>query len=280
MPVKNQAPFEPSTIENIDQGMIEWVQSLKLSTKTNGGAEKANVIWLGTERAFQIKNNKELRDSVGKLILPVITVNRDSITKDPQFKGSFQANVFENPDYKGGAIGITKKIKQDKTRNFANADTARTQKFNKGDETGRRENNKIVHETITTPIPTYITMMYTITLRTEYQQQMNDLVTPFITKTGQINAFIIESNGWNYEAFIQQEFTENKNVENLGEEERMFETKIQIKVLGFLTGEGFNREKPNYTKRESRPQIRIIRERVIAGDERPWEHNDDFEFKE
>ena len=84
MPV-NQTPVEPSTIENIDTGIYEWVRDLELSTVTNDGFKQTPVIWLGTERAFQIKNNKELRDSVGKLKLPLITLNRDSIAKEPAF---------------------------------------------------------------------------------------------------------------------------------------------------------------------------------------------------
>ena len=276
MPAK-QSTIEPSTIENIDTGIYNWVSGLGLSTTTNDGFKQTHVIWLGTERAFQIKNNKELRDDVGKLKLPLITINRDSINKDPSFKGSFQAHMFENPDYKGGTITIKRRVKQDKTRNFANADASRVQK---GDETRRGKNNKIVYEHLTIPIPVYVAMTYTIVLRSEYKQQMNDLVSPFITKTGQINTFVFGRNGWTYEAFIQPDFTENKNVDNLGEEERMFETKIQIKVLGYLIGEGINRVQPKYSIRENRAEIRITRERVIVGDKRPWLNNDDFDFKE
>jgi hypothetical protein len=276
MPAK-ETPIEPSSIENIDTGFYEWTKDLKLSTTTNDGFKEVPVVWLGTERAFQVKNNKELRDSVGKLKLPLITVNRDSITKDPNFKGSFQAHLYEKSDYKGGTVTIKRRIKQEKTRNFANADSSRALK---GDENRRGKNNKIVYEHLTVPIPVYVTIMYTIVLRSEYQQQMNDLVAPFMTKTGQINEFVFERNNWSYEAFIQSDFAENKNVDNLGEEERMFETKVQVKVLGYLIGEGINRIKPNYSVRENRAQVRIIRERVIVGDKRPWNNNDDFDFKE
>ncbi len=66
-----------------------------------------------------------------------------------------------------------------------NADAARVQT---GDETRRGDNNKIVYEELTIPIPVYVTVMYTIVLRTEYQQQMNDLVSPFISVTGNRNS--------------------------------------------------------------------------------------------
>ena len=276
MPIKHP-PFKPSTLENIDTAMYNWVIDLDLATTTNDGLKEVPVIWLGTERAFQIKNNKDLRDSTGKLKLPIVTVNRDSVTKDPSFKGSFQADLPEANDYKGGTITIRRRVKQDKTRNFANADAARTQN---GDENRRKKNNKVVFEEITVPAPIYITVVYTVVVRTEYQQQMNDLVGSFIESTGNINADIINNDGWSYEIFIENDFAETKNVDNLAEEERMFETKIQIKTLGYLIGEGKNRVRPQYVARETRAEIRIIRERVIVGDKRPWLNNDDSEFKE
>jgi hypothetical protein len=278
--------LEPSTIETIDLGIYRYVnEELNLNTTTNEGFKKTPVIWLGTDRLFQVKNNKQIRDSVGKIKLPIITVNRDSIAKDPAFKGSFQAHMFENSDYKGGAItrfensdykggAITRvrRIKQEKTRDFANADVARGSKDSR--ETGRSDNKKIVYEYLTSPIPTYITVMYTIVLRTEYQQQMNDLMTPFITRTGQLNSFIFEYDGHKYEAFIQSDFSENKNTTALNEDERMFETKVSIKVLGYLIGDGPNREKPQITIRENVVEVKISRERVIVGDKAPWKKKD------
>ena len=279
MPAKTkEITFLPSTIETIDTGIYEWLDGvLSLHTTTNDGFKKVPVLWLGSERAFQIKNDSRIRDKVGKLKLPLITINRESLAKDPNFKGSFQANIFENDDYKGGgAATIARTIRQDKTRNFANADRRR-QDAN-GNETGPGKNNKVVYNTITMPVPTYVSVMYAITLRTEYQQQMNDLVTPFVTSTGQINNFLFEKDGHRFEAFIQQDFAENKNA-NLGEDERMFETKVQIKVLGYLVGEGVNREKPKVTIRENAVDIKISRERVIVGDTRPWSR-DDFDYRE
>ena len=270
--------FEPSSIETIDFAIYEWLnKNLDLHTTTNKGWQKTPVIWLGTERAYQLKNNKELRDEDDQLALPIIALTRESIAKDLQFKGSFQASIPEDGDYRGGAISITRRIKQDKTRNFANANKAR--KYSTGNETGRSKNNKIVYETITIPAPTYITVMYDVHLKAEYQQQINDLTQPFISKIGQTNSFYINYDGHRYEAFVEQDFTENKNIKELGEDERLFETTIKIKVLGFLIGEGKNREKPKITVRENRVQVRISRERVIVGDKRPW-IEDDFDYRD
>jgi hypothetical protein len=112
--------------------------------------------------------------------------------------------------------------------------------------------------------------MYDVTIRTEYLQQMNTLVLPFITKTGGINNFFFENEGHRYEGFIQQDFNPDTNVKSLGDDERFFETKIQIKVLAHLLGEGPNREKPKAIIRENQVEVQISRERVILGDTQPW----------
>jgi hypothetical protein len=269
--------FKASTIESIDVSIHEWLdQSLDLHTKTNKGLLKVPVLWLGSERTWQVKNDQRIRDKIGKLILPLITLNRDSITKDPSFKGSFQAHLYESRDYKGGAHPAGSNINQDKTQNFQN--TLASQNTNNKQQTGKiKENNQTIYNTYNAPIPVYINATYSITLRTEYQQQMNDLLQPFLTSTGQINSFILKRDGHRYEAFIQQDFAMNNNTKNIGEEERMFETTVNIKILAYLVGEGFNRSKPDLARRENQVKVRITSERVIVGDKIPWKKkNNDY----
>ena len=263
-----EIPFLPSTIETIDIGFYNYINdTLDLYTTSNKGFKKVPVLWLSAERAFQTKNDKDIRDSGGHFILPLMTVTRISMTKDPTFRGSHDAHLYENQDYKGGATPIAKRIQQVKTRNFANAQVSRDLKNRT--HTGKLD-NKIVYETIEIPVPTYISVMYDITIRTEYLQQMNDLVLPFMTKTGGINNFFFENEGHRYEAFIQQDFSPDSNINNLGEEERFFQTKVQVKVLGHLLGEGPNREKPKAIVRENLVEVKISRERTILGDKQPW----------
>jgi hypothetical protein len=255
-----------STLETIDTGMYEWVDNtLNLHTVTNKGIYKAPVLWLGTERVWQIKSDQRIRDKVGKLILPLITINRSSVTKDPSFKGIFQAHLYEQNDYKGGATPAARNINQDRTREFQNNRQNETTKG--GQQTGPQDpNDEIVYDTLSSPIPVYVSITYSITLRTEYQQQMNDLMQPFITSTGQINSFFFKKDGHSYEAFIQQDMSMNNNTTNVGEDERMFETRIDIKVLGYLIGEGYTREKPTLARRQNRAKLVFTNERTMSGD--------------
>jgi len=273
---KEKVKFQKSTLETIDTGLYEWAKNLGLITNTNKGLYEVPVLWLGTERVWQVKNDQRIRDKVGKLILPLVTINRDSVAKDPAFKGSFQANLAENPDYKGGATPVGSNINQDKTQNFQN--TRITKQTDNRQTTGRIDDNEeVIRNTYNSPIPVYVTINYSITLRTEYQQQMNDLIQPFVTSTGQINSFVFQKDGHRYEAFIQQDYSMNNNTTNVGEEERMFETKVQIKVLGYLVGEGIARTKPLLSRRENQVRIRFGSEKTVVGDKIPWKKtNNDY----
>ena len=135
---------------------------------------------------------------------------------------------------------IAKRIVEDKTRNFAVASGTRTNTGSKLQKYFPRVNKKIVIQTLSIPIPVYVNIDYNITIKTEYQQQMNELIQPFLTRTGQINSFVLRRNGHTYEAFIDSNFTASNNVTTLNEDIRMFSSDIKIKVLGYLIGEGAN----------------------------------------
>jgi hypothetical protein len=101
---------------------------------------------------------------------------------------------------------------------------------------------------------------YKITLKSEYQSQMNSLLQPFMTRTGQINAFILKRNGHTYEAFIEQGFTHNNNVATLDEDLRMFSSDVTLRVLGYLIGEGENDDRPIVRAEENIVEISFPQE--------------------
>ena len=264
----------PSTLETIDEAFFEYVdENFNIHSTTRNGFEKTPVLWMTAERSYQIKNKKELRDKNGSLILPLVTIERTSMEKDPANKGIFYGNVPPTDDKKGGSIVIARRIKQDKTSNFARADGYRL--F--GQLNFPFKNEKIVYQTVSIPMPVYITLNYAITIRTEYQQQMNEAITPFITDTGGINYFVFKKDQHSYEAFIQQGLEQDNNISSLGEEEKMYQSVINIKVLGYLIGGGVNQEQPKAVFRENRVEVKIPRERVILGD--IPEHDDDAFYR-
>ncbi len=57
--------------------------------------------------------------------------------------------------------------------------------------------------------------------------------------------------------------------------ERAFLTKITVKVLGYLLGDGVNDEAPKIITKETIVEVKLVRERTIVGDEKPWESDND-----
>ena len=69
-------------------------------------------------------------------------------------------------------------------------------------------------------------------------------------------------NGHMYEAFIEQNFSASDNVATLNEDIRMFGSEINIKVLGYLIGEGDNDDRRIVRVDENVVEITFPREYV------------------
>ena len=275
MPLRTkEVSIMPSTIETIDRAFHRWLdEEFNIFSTTNKGWKKVPVIWVSAERAHQIKNNKDLRDSNGVLRLPLITLERTSIVKDPASKGVAWAHLPPKNDAKGGAIEIARTINQEKTSNFQNADAARKHGVigkptaGHGQQNFKEQTDKIVYNTISMQMPTYVNVSYSVGIKTEYQQQVNEILTPFITKTGQIDNFFVFEEGHKFEGFIEGNFSQGSNVASLGEDERTYNTKLDVRILGYLIGEGANAERPKIVMRENAVEFKFPRERALTEDE-------------
>jgi len=248
----------PSSIETIDGAFLEYVEGLNLFATTTNGFEKVPVIWSSAERAYQIKNNKEIRDTNGSLIPPIISIERVSAVKDVNKKGIFQANLSPKRD----RFVYSERIVQDKTSNFANADTLR--KKGQINFVTSKKNEKIVYKYTSIPIPVYITVEYKIHVLTNYQAQMNEIIQPFMSRVAQ-NYFLIKKDGHRYECFMDQNF--EQSTDDLTENERRYKSIINVKVLGYLIGEGNNQEKSQTIEQENAVEIKFPKENLILVEE-------------
>ncbi len=281
--------IKPSTIEDVDKAIYYYLnEKLNLHTDTNKGFKKVPVIWVGAERSYQIKHDVDLRNKSGLLHLPLMSVERISITKDPT-KGPVPSNIPDIGD--GGSVIIAREQNIEKTADIRRSEASRKsgvdrnvgssqttgrtkpKKVARMFDTASRIPDKIVYKTYYAPIPVYITVKYEITIRTEYQQQMNDLMTPFISGFSPIGRnhryFFVYSDGsegHKYEAFIDHNYTSSNNIGTLNEEERKFESKISIEVLGYLIGADKNEDSNVVKVVENAVVVRIPRERVVMGD--------------
>ena len=290
MPSRIGRDFQPSTIETIDEAMFKYVQNLNLHARTDKGYIPVPIIWVGAERTYQIKHDLTLRDKEGLLKLPIITIERKEITKDIT-KSPIPANI---PDYgNGGYIPVRQRINQERTVAFKAAQNVK--KSGADDDVGFTEDEypesrkfpqkiapmfdvrpsgmtgKVVLETTYIPIPVYVTVKYEIHIRTEYQSQMNTLITPFIAAHSGVGRnhryFVVNHDNHRFEAFIDGTFSNDNNAASLGEEERMFNTTVNIEVLGYLISGGSNENKNPAITYENMVEVKVSRERVLLGDD-------------
>jgi len=266
----------PSTIETIDKALFEWMdKEVNAHCTTNKGWNKVPVLWVSAERAYHIKNDRDLRDSTGALKLPLISVERVSITKDMNNKGSNYAALPDNVNFsnsdlssiKGGVRQINKRIKQTKTANFANQQIVKS-----ASRTERDDNDKVVYESILVPLPVYLNVVYKITIRTDYQQQINEVIGLFANKpnSSAIDSVIIRADGHWYEAFIDGNFGISSNAGNMGETELNYQASMNIRVLGYIIGSDKNDDRPKIVVKENAVDIKISRERTAVGDINPY----------
>ena len=255
--------FNPSTLETIDRSVHKYIKELNLYADTNKGRVPVPVLWATSERAFLTKNSKEARDKQGALIFPIISIKRASISKPIPSTGIFVGNVPPNADEQGGSIPVMRIINQEKTSNFASADAKRIH----GDANMKRKNSRVVYKTISAPMPVNVEISYEINIRTDFQQQMNELILPFITNPGTVKAVPLTYEKHRYEGFLEGQYQAQDNLDNYNNEERKFETKVNLKVIGYLIGNGKNGEKPFFAIRENVVDIKLPKERVILDPE-------------
>ena len=265
--------FTPSTIEDIDRALYNYLNDdLNVFCDTNDGFQKVPIIFASPERAYQIKNDPNLRNENGRTLeYPLISIIRSTMTKNPANKGRYGVNIPPYYDFynKGGSIPIARRVMQDKSRRFANATSIK--RFGAGKNTTYQtfpfDNKKVVYETLYAPMPTYVEVEYEVKMVAGYQQQMNQIMAPFLAQFSAPAVFSIKHESHTYEAFIDPTFSNESNNAGLGTDERLFKTTSSIKVLGYLMGADKNQETPFTVVRESAVEVKIGRERAVVGDE-------------
>jgi len=260
------AVLASSTLETVDFAFYNFVnETLNVSVSTNEGFKKVPIIWITAERAFHIKNEKEIRELDSQsLVYPLISIERTSTSKTKPSERPLPGNKFPYNDYKKGSVTIARQINKNKTRNFKNADSQRI--F--GQQTFRNvPSNKVVYQYISIPFPVYASMNYEVKIRSQYQQQINEMMLPFINYAGGWNYFTIQHEGFNYETFMNYENEYKSNSSNQSTEEKKYDAKFTFRVLGYTTSNGENQQTPTNVLRENAVVVRFPRERVILGEE-------------
>lgn len=258
-------PTPVSTFETIDMAMFTWLnETLDVHATTNEGIKKVPVVWFSRERVYQIKEERDNRDNNGFLDFPQIQLARTGISLAEVGKRPIPGVFRSSFDYKDGQLGIWQKVQQDKTKNFANARAQRLY----GDQNFKSTNSEIVNQYVFIPYPSYYEIKYDISLKALYMQQLNEMMAP-LQRTNPVNNSNVQTiryGGFKYELFTPADDGFSSNSPDIGELEKIYESKFSVTVLGYTTTTDVNQKTPNIVYREGPAKIRFQRERLVVGD--------------
>ena len=262
-------PLVPSTMEDIDKALYDYVdKTLNIFCTTNEGFTKVPLVFSSAERAYQIKEDPNAREYGRTLRYPMMSLVKKSINQNPSNKGRFGTYIppYFTSGLRPSSIDIARVVNQDKTKNFANADSIR--RSSSGEKTSHQtfpgENDAIVYQTLSVPMPAFIEVTYGIDLISNFQQQMNEMLSPFVANHSTPAVFPIFNDKHRYEAFIEPDYSMESNPDGLETDERVFKSTVLMTVLGHIIGADKNQESPTVVVHESATKVRIQRERAIV----------------
>jgi len=253
--------FQNNSFELIDRSFFEFfTEDLNLHANSFDGWNPVPVVWGTPERAFQAKNNKELRDEDGALVLPIVSVWRTGLSNSLDKKGSAVNVIPPKPGAKGGSIIIHREVNQEKTSNFQRKDF-----FNStlGELIGKPAmSSKIVYDSYSIDMPVYSIFTYKVQITAQYQQQLNEILQPILNYGFGHKYFTIHKYNHTLEVFPQSDFTPLDS--DVTESERLYEVTATFDVLANTSGDGDNSQKPRVVRNENVVEFRIGRERNLT----------------
>ena len=103
-------------------------------------------------------------------------------------------------------------------------------------------------------------------LRTEYQQQMNELTQVFATRPGTINSLLLKRDGHRYEAFVQKISDRTTILAQWIIKQENLKHLLTSMCLGMLLVRAITKIDPNSQSEKNAVEVKIPRERTAFGD--------------
>lgn len=220
--------IKPVTLETVDKAVYDFFDKrLALSVDDGKGRKKASVILASGERWKLSRDNKDLRDANGTLILPLVSIKRINIDRTP---GS-SALAQEVPYIQ------VKSNRHAKTSNMQNlVEQRRTNGF-------PQPKRAPVDEFLTIPFPDLCTIFYEIVIWTQFQTHMNEMLEKIFYNYDYADSFVLpveyngvkrKGNSYYFVGYRDGSVTPQSNVEEFSSDERIIRYAYNIKVPAYL----------------------------------------------
>lgn len=244
-------------IEDVDRAMFDlFNKDLPFYFELDGDMKRIPCVFAGGERAMILRRKKPLRDRQGALILPLVSIMRSGIDQETE-KGIGPGE---------GTLTIRKKIApEDRVfKRLANQEGLRNQGNTLAsatntnlDLTARAKN---VYEIITIPSPRFFKATYEITFWAQYLQQMNNIITAFISSYNIdiARSFKIETEkGYWFVATVDSGLSDSTNFDGYADDERIIKTSITMSVTGYIINPKFPGAPSVFRRYVSAPKVQF-----------------------
>jgi hypothetical protein len=174
------------TVEDVDWAVMSYLRDIiKPVIIENGQKIDVPIMWSSGEKWAQVQARGYMRDRKGKIMTPVISIRRGTITERDTLK---KLDVNNNPA--GNSL-----IYQNKFT-----------KANRYDRFSLTNNSKPLREYYVTAIPEFVDVSYELLLWTEYTEQMNEIIQQIMPTGG-----FAWGTTWKFPTFISDYSFETTN---------------------------------------------------------------------
>jgi hypothetical protein len=275
------------TIEDIDRGVFDlFDQDLPIHYTYKKKTKRVPIVFAAGERFALIARKKPLRDKNNALILPVLSIMRQSVVSENEMgMASNQAvpHVIrkklskKDPRYQRiiNKLGLVSSDDLPTKGAFITTGSKAYQNAKPGRVASRRDGSLIsmgsrrghlldsdlknnIFEVIEMPPAQFITVSYEITIWAQYVQQMNDIVMAIMSNMQSYSgrSFRLETKkGYTFVAYLDSTFDPGNNFDDFSDDERIIRTSFNLKVPGYLIGETYGGAPNRLRSLVSSPQI-------------------------
>lgn len=222
-------------IQDIDEAVFYYFRNvIKPFVMQNGVRREVPIIYGAPERWKSFQRDGYYRDKSNAIMLPIIVIKRDTITKDRSVANKLDAN---SPNLNG--VWQSKFSSKNFYDNFATLN-----------------NRKPVKTFYAVAQPDYVTMEYECLIQTYYMSQLNKIIEACEYAS---DAYWGDPSKFKFRAFIDSFTTATELVQN---QDRLVKGTFGIRLRGYIIPNTIQKELKSLKKYNSRSKITITSETV------------------
>jgi len=222
-------------IQDLDEAVFYYFQNIiKPFIYQNGQRREVPIIYGSPERWKSFQKDGYYRDKIGSVMLPIIVIKRDTITKDRSVSNKLDANM-------PNLYGTLQKSFNPKN-SYSNFSTL--------------NNRTPTQQFYAVVIPDYVTMEYSVIIQTYYMEQLNKIIEACEYAS---DAYWGDPERFKFRAFIDTFSTSTQLTEG---QDRLVKGTFNIRLRGYIIPDTIQNNLNSLKKYNSKSKFRIETEVV------------------